>query len=200
MSEPSPSPLPPRRAYIRSANRLAAGTLPRTGPLAAHAGGLHSRRACRYAARVALRLAPQALSLESCRDAPDWIVWPAPARRRLCVLTGASILAPALAVTMDGALLRTVAKWTGTRPLAAMLDHPIGPARPLPDPLEEETLRLLGSAAMRRLLPRAEALAWLLALDAGPDHDWPDDPEVCRAHVAQAARWAQPGQETAAPA
>jgi hypothetical protein len=176
-----------RLAYIRAANRLAAATLPRTGPVAAHLGDLHRTRSCRYAARIGLKLTPQALSLESCRNVPDWIVWPLAVRTRLGLLTGVSILAPALAATMNGPLLRTVAAWTGMKPLTAMLDQPIGSPRPLPDKLDETTLSGIGAAAMRRLLPRPDALAWLLMLEADPQHDWIDDPETCRAHIAQAA-------------
>lgn len=175
-----------RRAYVSNANRLALAALPRT-PLLSGDTPIHKRRACRYAARAAMRISPQTLGFEACRAAPDWVFWSYAERDRLGLLTGVSILSARLASQLDGKILRRVSDWTGEAALSALLDTPAGAAGEIPSGLSETGLRSLGFAAMRALLPGPDALSWLLKLESETDAPLIGEFHEPRLHVERAA-------------
>lgn len=149
------------------------------------AGGDLGPRARRLAGRLATPLA-----FEDVAAAPDWVLWPEPARRELAQATGVAACAPRLRRTIDGKALRIFAETIGPDRLDALLsgpalDHHDGP-EVLPDGIE--ALTALGAAALRAEATDRPELAERLGVLL-PTSNTTMTPAAARAACAQARQW-----------
>lgn len=122
------------------------------GDLVARDGGPAGRRAQALRRRLAGAREP-AIRFEDLADVPAWLRLPAAARRQVAQRAALLSIAPALAATIDGAVLRDHAAALGED----ALDWAIGLAGDLPGgglpPVEAEALGARGLALMRAALP-----------------------------------------------
>lgn len=144
------------------------------------------------ARRLSRRLTPSApLTFDDVAAAPDWVVWPMDAQRRLARAAGVAACAPTLRRTIDGRALRMLAEVVGSERLDALLAAPaVSEAEPPGGlPPSVEALTALGAAALAAEVADRPALAArLAALLASPAPTM--DPALARAACAQARQWA----------
>jgi hypothetical protein len=144
------------------------------------------------ASRLWRRLESDApLTFDDVAAAPDWILWPAAARRDLARAAGVAACAPALRRTIDGRAFRIFAQVVGPERLDALLAAPaVGDGEPHGDlPGSLEGLAAVGAAALRAEIADRPALARRLATLL-PQPATAIEPTLARAACAQARQWA----------